>query len=112
MLQAFGTADQFTAEHLSRLTGQATVRTRGSNRSRGSTSAGNWWLPHQQQSAAEQAGEAPRGLLLPDEVRRLLGGRQLLFVSGEDPLDTARVDYRTLGRFAGRADPNPMYRRV
>ena len=112
VVQAFGTADQFTAEHLSRLTGQATVRTQGSNRTRGSTSAGNWWLPHQQQSAAEHAGEAARGLLLPDEVRRLPAARQLLFVSGEEPLATARVDYRALRRLASRADPNPMYRRT
>ena len=112
VLQAFGTADQFTAEHLSRLTGQATVRTQGSNRTRGSTSAGNWWLPHQQQSAAEHAGEAARGLLLADEVRRLPAGRQLLFLGGEDSLTTARVDYRTLRPLADRADPNPMHRRT
>ena len=112
VLQAFGTADHFTADHLSRLSGQATVRTQGSNRSRGSTSAGNWWLPHQQQSAAEQMGEAGRGLLLADEVRRLPAGRQLLFVSGTEPMMTGRVDYRTVRGLAGRGEENPMYRRV
>jgi type IV secretion system protein VirD4 len=112
VLQAFGTADEFTADHLSRLTGQATVRTRGSNRTRGSTSAGNWWLPHQQQGTAEHSGEAARRLLLADEVRRLPANRQLLFVSGQEPLTTARVDYRTLRLFARRADPNPMYRQL
>jgi type IV secretion system protein VirD4 len=112
VLQAFGTADEFTADHLSRLTGQATVRTRGSNRTRGSTSAGNWWLPHQQQGTAEHSGEAARRLLLADEVRRLPANRQLLFVSGQEPLTTARVDYRTLRLFARRADPNPMYKKL
>jgi type IV secretion system protein VirD4 len=111
VLQAFGTADQFTADYLSRLSGQATVRTHGSNRSRGSTSAGNWWLPHQQQSAAEQLGEAGRALLLGDEVRRMAAGRQLLFVSGTEPMMTGRVDYRGMPGLAGRGDPNPMYRR-
>jgi hypothetical protein len=45
-------------------------------------------------------------------VRRLPAGRQLLFLSGEEPLTTARVDYRALRRLASRADPNPMYRRT
>jgi type IV secretion system protein VirD4 len=110
VLQSFGTADHFTAEHLSRLTGQATVRTRGSHRTRGSTSAGNWWLPHQQQSSAEQAGETARRLLLADEIRRLPPDRQLLFLSGREPLSTRRVDYRAVRALARRADPNPMYR--
>jgi type IV secretion system protein VirD4 len=108
VLQAFGTADQFTAEHLSRLTGQATVGTRGSNRSRGSATGGGW-LPRTQQATAEQAGEAARRLLLADEVRRLPADRQLLFLAGREPLLTARVDYRTAAALAGRADPNPMH---
>jgi type IV secretion system protein VirD4 len=110
VLQSFGTADHFTAEHLSRLTGQATVRTRGSHRTRGSTSAGNWWLPHQQHSTAEQAGETTRRLLLADEIRRLPASRQLLFLAGREPLATARVDYRAIQALARRADSNPMYR--
>jgi type IV secretion system protein VirD4 len=109
VLQAFGTADQFTAEHLSRLTGQATVRTRGSNRSRGSASGGSGWFPRRQQATAEQDGEAARRLLLADEVRRLPADRQLLFVSGREPLLTARIDYRTAAALSRRADPNPMY---
>ena len=109
VLQAFGTADQFTAEYLSRLTGQATVPTRGSNRTRGSTS-NNLLFVNRQQGTAEQAGEAGRRLLLADEIRRLPADRQLLFVSGREPLLTARVDYRHLRAFSGRADPNPMYR--
>lgn len=48
VLQAFGTADQFTAEYLSRLTGQATVPTRGSNRTRGSTSNNLLFVNRQQ----------------------------------------------------------------
>src|SRR6202051_326821 len=108
VLQAFGTADHFTAEYLSRLTGQATVPTRGSNRTRGSTS-NNLLFVNRQQGTAEQAGEAGRRLLLADEIRRLPADRQLLFVSGREPLLTARADYRRLRGFSGRADPNPLY---
>jgi type IV secretion system protein VirD4 len=110
VLQAFGTADQFTADYLSRLTSQATVRTQGSNRTRGTTSGGSWFFPHHQQASAEQAGETARRLLLADEIRRLPPDRQLLFISGREPLLTARLDYRTCRLFAGRADANPMYR--
>jgi type IV secretion system protein VirD4 len=109
VLQAFGTADQFTADYLSRLTGQATVRTRGSNRTRGTTSGGTWFFPHHQQASAEQAGETARRLLLADEIRRLPADRQLLFISAREPLLTSRLDYRKVAAFCRRADPNPMY---
>ncbi len=112
VLQAFGTADQFTAEYLSKLTGQATVSTRGSNLTRGTTTAGNLLFLHRQQGTAEQTGETGRRLLLADEVRRLAADRQLLFISGREPLLTRRLDYRATRTLAGRADANPMYREV
>ena len=112
VLQAFGTADQFTAEYLSKLTGQATVSTRGSNLTRGTTTAGNLLFLHRQQGTAEQTGETGRRLLLADEVRRLAADRQLVFISGREPLLTQRLDYRAARILAGRADPNPMYREV
>jgi hypothetical protein len=43
---------------------------------------------------------------------RLPADRQLLSLSGQPPMTTARVDYRTLRLFARRADPNPMYCRL
>jgi type IV secretion system protein VirD4 len=112
VLQAFGTADQFTAEYLSKLTGQATVSTRGSNLTRGTTTAGNLLFLHRQQGTAEQTGETGRRLLLADEVRRLPADRQLLFISGREPLLTQRIDYRQARVLTARADPNPMYREV
>jgi type IV secretion system protein VirD4 len=112
VLQAFGTADQFTAEYLSKLTGQATVSTRGSNLTRGTTTAGNLLFLHRQQGTAEQTGETGRRLLLADEVRRLAADRQLLFISGREPLLTRRLDYHTARALDGRADANPMYREV
>ncbi len=107
--QAFGTADEATAEYLSRLTGQATVRVETFNQSRG-TSSGRSWLPQSQRGSSQNFGETGRRLLLPDEVRRLPADRQLLFVSGRLPLLTARVDYLRRPELSARADPNPIYR--
>jgi type IV secretion system protein VirD4 len=112
VLQAFGTADQFTAEYLSKLTGQATVSTHGTNLTRGTSTAGNLLFQHRQRGTAEQSGEAARPLLLADEVRRLPADRQLLFISGREPLLVRRLDYRTHRALATRADPNPMYRKI
>jgi type IV secretion system protein VirD4 len=112
VLQAFGTADQFTADYLSKLTGQATVSTRGSNHTRGTSTAGNLLFQHRQRGTAEQSGETGRPLLLADEIRRLPADRQLLFISGREPLLTHRLDYRQAPALAARADSNPMYRDV
>jgi type IV secretion system protein VirD4 len=106
--QAFGTADEATAEYLSRLTGQATVRVETHNQSRGTTS-GRTWLPQSQRGSSQNFGETGRRLLLPDEVRRLPDGQQLLFISGQPPLLTSRVDYLRRPELAARADPNPLY---
>jgi type IV secretion system protein VirD4 len=106
--QAFGTADDTTAEYLSRLTGQATVRVETLNQSSG-TSTSRSWLPHRQHGSSQNFGETGRRLLLPDEVRRLPADRQLLFISGQLPLLTTRVDYLRRPDLAARADPNPIY---
>jgi type IV secretion system protein VirD4 len=106
--QAFGTADDATAEYLSRLTGQATVRVETLNRSTG-TATGRGWLGQRQHGSAQNFGETGRRLLLPDEVRRLPADRQLLFISGELPLLTTRPDYRRRPDLAARAEPNPLY---
>jgi type IV secretory pathway TraG/TraD family ATPase VirD4 len=49
---------------------------------------------------------------LPDEVRRLPADRQLLFISGQLPLLTSRVDYLRRPELAARARPNPIYRGI
>jgi type IV secretion system protein VirD4 len=109
--QAFATGDETTAEYLSRLTGQATVRVESFNQSRGSSSGRNW-LPHRQHGSSQSFGETGRRLLLPDEVRRLPADRQLLFISGQLPLLTSRVDYLRRPELAARARPNPIYRGI
>ncbi|HVT58915.1 MAG TPA: type IV secretory system conjugative DNA transfer family protein [Thermoanaerobaculia bacterium] len=107
--QAFGTADDFTADYLSRLTGQATVRVRSHNRSRGSSSTSASWLPNQQRGLADQSAETSRRLLFPDEIRRLPADQQLLFVAGQLPLRTRRVNYLLRTDLLERAEPNPIY---
>jgi type IV secretion system protein VirD4 len=109
--QAFATSDETTAEYLSRLTGQATVRVESFNQSRG-TSSGRNWLPHRQHGSSQNFGETGRRLLLADEVRRLPADQQLLFISGQLPLLTSRVDYLRRPELAARAEPNPIYRSV
>jgi type IV secretion system protein VirD4 len=106
--QAFGTADEATADYLSRLTGQATVRVETLNQTHG-TSSSRGWLPNRQEGMAQNYGETARRLLLPDEVRRLPADRQLLFLSGHLPLLTARANYLHRPDLAARSDPNPVY---
>jgi type IV secretion system protein VirD4 len=106
--QIFGTADESTAEYVSRLTGQATVRVETLNRSTG-TSTSRAWLPHRQQGSALNFGETGRRLLLPDEVRRLPAGRQILFVSGESPVLCRRLDYLRRADLQVHARANPIH---
>ena len=46
---------------------------------------------------------------MPDEILRLPGDTELLFVKGEAPLLLHRLHYLRDREFAGRADPNPLY---
>jgi type IV secretion system protein VirD4 len=106
LLQAFGTNDWDTAEYLSKMTGEATIRVATENRSAG-VSRGRH--AQRQQGTALSTASTGRRLLQPDEVRRLPVDRQLLFVKGTAPLLTARIDSLRDERFAGRCDPNPLY---
>lgn len=105
-LQTFCTNDWDTAEYLSKLTGEATVRVTTENRSRGVS-----WGPHshRQQGSAVSIAESGRRLLLADEVRRMPNDLQLLFVKGMEPLMVERVNYLSDPAFAERADANPLY---
>ena len=106
VLQAFGTNDWDTAEYLSKMTGEATIHVASENESRG-VSRGRH--PQSQRGTALNTAEKARRLLLPDEVRRLARDKQLLFVKGEAPLLSDRVNYLRDACFAGRADANPLY---
>jgi type IV secretion system protein VirD4 len=106
VLQAFGTNDWDTAEYLSKMTGETTVRVTSENRSAGESLGLH---PHRQHGTAISIAESGRRLLLPDEVRRLPAEWELLFVKGSDPLLVRRLNYLTDPEFAGRAAPNPLY---
>ncbi len=105
-LQAFGTNDWETAEYLSKMSGEATIRIDSENQS-ASVSHGSHW--QRQQGSAFTTAEKGRRLLLPDEVRRLPREAQLLFVKGSAPLLVERLDYLRDPEFADRADSNPLY---
>jgi type IV secretion system protein VirD4 len=106
VLQVFGVNDWETAEHLSKLTGEATVVVESESESRGVT---HGRLGQRQEGEGRSRSERGRRLLTADEVRRLAPGRVLLFVKGCGPIDARRIDYRDDAAFAGMADPNPLY---
>jgi|CXWL01.1.fsa_nt_gi type IV secretion system protein VirD4 len=112
VLQAFGTSDQATAEYISKMTGQATVRSASENTSKGSTYAADRWSPNRQSGTAQNTAEVGRALLMPDEVRRLDRREALVFIAGNDPLRLLRTNYLTDAEFAGRYTANPMMQKV
>jgi type IV secretion system protein VirD4 len=108
VLQAFGTADEHTAEYLSQMTGQATVRAENE----GTTSGTSYGLqvPGFQRSGSRGRSETGRALYLPDEVRRMPLEEQLLFVKGHDPVRARKLRYFEDAEFAGLYDLNPLHR--
>jgi type IV secretion system protein VirD4 len=107
VLQAFGVNDSETAEWLSKLTGDATIRVQSESRTSGASS-GRGGGGHQE-SAGETASERGRRLIMPDEVRCMESDEELLFVRGQRPYRARRPDYRTDPELRERAKPNPMY---
>lgn len=109
VLQAFGTADQPTAELLSKMTGQATVVVESANESSGRSHGDFSLRGNAQRGSSMTLSETGRPLLLPDEVRRLPPGRQLLFVKGRGPILCDRLNYLEDPEFAGLYAANPMH---
>jgi type IV secretion system protein VirD4 len=108
VLQALGTNDWETAEHLSKLTGEATIRVASENRSRG-VSRGR----HAQRNEGEATTLAERGrrLLTADEVLRMSADELLLFRRGQPVVRARKGDYRGSAELLTRADSNPMHTR-
>ena len=104
VLQAFGTNDQFTAEYLSRLTGEGTVH---ASTQSDATSLGAGKSGRGRQRSFTMA-EKQRRLLLPDEVRRLQEDEQLLFIKGQRPVLAGRIRYFEDDELAPRAQSNPL----
>jgi type IV secretion system protein VirD4 len=84
VLQAFGINDYETAEHLSRLAGDATVRV----------------------NATQERG---RRLITADEVRRLAPELHLLFIKGRSAIVARRVDYLRDREFRRLYGTNPLH---
>jgi type IV secretion system protein VirD4 len=106
VLQVFGINDYETAEHLSKLSGEATIVVESENESKGvSRGKGSQTQRQKGRSRAERG----RRLVTADEVRRLSAERVLLFVKGSGPIDARRVDYRRDAIFTRMADANPLY---
>lgn len=105
VLQAFGTNDWETAEHLSKLTGEATIQVASENRSRG-VSRGH----HAQRNEGEATTLAERGrrLLTADEVLRMSGAEALVFRRGEAAMRVGKVRYTASASLMAMADTNPM----
>ncbi|HTE45043.1 MAG TPA: type IV secretory system conjugative DNA transfer family protein, partial [Gemmatimonadaceae bacterium] len=106
LLQAFGTSDWDTAEYLSKMTGESTIRVASENHSKGVSRGRN---ANHQEGAGSSTSEAGRRLMFPDEVRRLPRDQQLLFVKGMAPMLSERVNYLTDVEFSARANSNPLY---
>ena len=109
VLQAFGINDWETAEYLSKMTGEATIRVESHQHSEGLSHGAR---AHRQQGTARSVAEHGRRLLLPDEVRRLPREAELLFVKGGAPLLVERLNYLENREFVGRGEPNPLYEPV
>lgn len=106
VLQAFGTNDWETAEYLSKLTGEATIRIGSENVSTG-VSRGRH--AQRQHGSSNTTSERGRRLLTPDEVLRLPRDEQLVFVRGEHPVRAKKLAYHRDEEFRGLADPNPLH---
>ena len=110
VLQAFGTNDHATSQHLSDLTGEATIYVETENES-ASRSRGRH--ASRSEGRSQSYAERARRLLLPDEVRRLPRGAQLLFLGRQRPVLASKLDYLRDRTFIEDDeplfDPNPMH---
>lgn len=107
VFQAFGTNDWDTAEYLSKMTGETTIHVESENQSSGVSHGQH---AQRQRGAAFTTSEKARRLLTPDEVLRLPGDQELLFIRGQAPICATKLDYRVDPALLARADPNPMHR--
>lgn len=107
-IQVLGATDHTTADYVSKLTGQTTVRAAGSSRGRGRSGpilqGGIGGLSGNRSQSTQ---EVARPLMTPDEVRRLSHDELLIFPPRELPVRARPVDY--LRDWPTKADPNPYY---
>lgn len=96
IFQVLGANDQFTAEYVSKRTGQMTVQTR-------STSTGHDGRPQ------VSYGETGRPLMTPDEVINLGEMSSIAFPRGSRGLIVRRIRYHAVIAWKDYWDPNPQH---
>lgn len=109
VIQAFGVNDVSTAEYLSKLSGDTTVRVTSSQSSHGTSRVPGAAFASTQDRFGTATSDRGRPLLFPDEVRRLDPAREVLFPKADKPLVVDRVNYLTDPQFSELADLNPMH---
>jgi hypothetical protein len=109
LIHAFGVNENFTAEYLSKMTGQSTVitesksysesTTTGTSHTSGSSSPGGGSSSSSSTSTSRTFGSSTtfastgRPVLTPDEIRRISSHQQLLFLRGMPVLMSRRTPY-------------------
>ena len=96
---AFGTNDNETAKTLSEMLGATTIVTES-----GGTSSDGSMKIFGGKSKSTNVSETQRNLMTPDEVMRMPGDTQLIFVQGEKPIVAEKVRYYADPYFAGKFD--------
>jgi type IV secretion system protein VirD4 len=103
VFQTFGSNDEMTSRHVSDLTGDATVfsASQGNSQSTGKSGRGR--------QRSFTMAEKQRKLLTPDEVRRLPGDEQLIFLKACPPIRAERIRYYEDADLRTRAAPHPVH---
>jgi type IV secretion system protein VirD4 len=103
VFQTFGSNDEMTSRHVSDLTGDATVfsASQGNSQSTGKSGRGR--------QRSFTMAEKQRKLLTPDEVRRLPGDEQLIFLKACPPIRAERIRYYEDPDLRIRAAPHPVH---
>jgi type IV secretion system protein VirD4 len=92
----FGIQSTRTAEIVSRMLGETTIRTRSDNLGKSVMS-----------DPSHSAGEDRRALLTPDEVMRF--DDSIIFIGNQPPIHALKVGYQEIKPFAQWAKSNPMF---
>lgn len=102
MLQLLGSRDLRTAEYFSKLCGVTTIETWSQSISRtlGSSYATSGGSTSSTESSGTNKGEAPRALVLPDELMTMHKDYQLLLVENMNPITAQKIAWYKDPRFA------------
>lgn len=100
-IQAFGIHDKCTADYISAMLGQQTVKVTSKSTT---TSSGSF---DTQKGITE--GETGRPLLMPDELTKLPRYQQVVLMHGKNPMLIGLMAYYNEPIFKGQYDKNPYY---